>query len=84
MRDEDVSNVVVTVIPVQNRVTLQILSMWQPFKDLKLTFVVSHRVEQLRWRAEQRIVITDEDSVLLTEMENLESEEEDDPRLCWY
>ena len=82
---EDDSNVVVTVIPTQNRVTLQILSMWQPFKDLKLTFVVSHPVEQIRFRAQQRSVVTFEDSVLHTEMENLESEEEDAPRrVLWY
>jgi hypothetical protein len=54
--------------------------MWQPFKDLKQTFAVSHRVEQLRLRAQQRVVATVEDSVLRTEMENLESEEEDAPR----
>ncbi len=41
MRGEDASNVAVTAIPAQNnRVTLQILSMWQPFKDLKQTFAV--------------------------------------------
>jgi hypothetical protein len=76
---EDDSNVAVTAVPAQNRVTLQILSMWQPFKDLKLTFAVSRRVEQLRLRAQQCGVDTVEDSVLHTEMENLESEEEDAP-----
>ena len=54
--------------------------MWQPFKDLKLTFVVSRRVDQFRLRAQQRVVATVEDSVLLTEMDNLESEIEDAPR----
>ncbi len=49
------------------------------FKDLKLTFAVSQRVEQPRLRAEQRVVATVEVSVLRTEMENLESEEEDPP-----
>jgi hypothetical protein len=49
------------------------------FKDLKLTFAVSHRVEQPRFRAQQRVVATVEVSVLRTEMENLESEEEDPP-----
>ena len=29
MRGEDASNVAVTAVPAQNRVTLQILSMWQ-------------------------------------------------------
>ena len=72
VRGEDASNVAVTAVPAQNRVTLQILSMWQPFKDLKLTFAVSRRVEQLRLRAQQRGVATVEDSVLRTEMENLE------------
>jgi hypothetical protein len=80
VRGEDDSNVAVTAVPAQNRVTRQILSMWQPFKDLKLTFAVSRRVEQLRLRAQQRVVATVEDSVLRIEMENLESEEEDAPR----
>jgi hypothetical protein len=39
--------------------------------------VISHRAEQLRLRAKQRVVATAEDSVLRTEMENLESEQED-------
>jgi hypothetical protein len=30
VRGEDASNVAVTAVPAQNRVTLQILSMWQP------------------------------------------------------
>jgi hypothetical protein len=85
VRGEDASNVAVTAVPAQNRVTLQILSMWQPVKDLKLTFAVSRRVEQLRLRAQQRGVATVEDSVLRTEMENLESEEEDARwRVLWY
>jgi hypothetical protein len=31
VRGEDVSNVVVNVIPAQDKVTLQILSMWTPW-----------------------------------------------------
>ncbi len=38
---EDASNGAVTTIPSQNKVTLQILSMWSPFQDLKQTFTVS-------------------------------------------
>jgi len=39
VRDESsASNVDVTVIPSQIRVTQQILSHWQPFQDLKLMF----------------------------------------------
>ena len=53
--------------------------MWQPFKDLKQTFAVSRRAEQLRQRVQQRVVATVEDSVLRTEMENLESQDEDAP-----
>jgi len=53
--------------------------MCQHFKDLKQTFEVSRRVERLCLRASQRVVATVEDSVLRTEMENLESEEEDAP-----
>ena len=54
-------------------------------KDLKQTFVVSIRVEQLRLCVKKLVVTTVEDSVLRTEMDNLESEEEDDPRrVLWY
>jgi hypothetical protein len=69
-------------IPDQNRMTHQILSRWKHFKDLKQTFAVSHRAEQLCQRVEQRVVDTIEDSVLRPEimMENLESEEVDDSR----
>ncbi len=74
MRGEDVSNVAVTVILAQNRVTLQILSMCHPFTHLKQALAVSRRAEQLRLRSQQRIVDTVEDSVLRTEMENLESQ----------
>ena len=35
VRGEDDSNGVVTAIPSQYKVTLQILKMWSPFKDLK-------------------------------------------------
>jgi hypothetical protein len=35
--------------------------MWQPFVNLHLTFAVSRRVEQLRLRAQQRIVATAEE-----------------------
>jgi hypothetical protein len=52
---EDDSNVTVTVIPVQNRVTLQILIMCQLFKVLKQTIPVSRRAEQLRFRGNQRV-----------------------------
>jgi len=43
VRGEDPSNVV--TIPVQNSLTHQILSMWETFKHLKETFVVSDREE---------------------------------------
>ena len=83
MRGEDASNV--AAIPPQNWLTHQILSMWQHLKDLKQTFAVSRRAEQLRQRVQQRVVATVEDSVLRTEMENLESEEEDaSRRVLWY
>ena len=46
---------------------------------------MSRRAEQLCLRTKQRIVGTVEDSVLRTEMENLESQEEDAPkRVLWY
>ena len=72
VRGEDASKLV--AIPTQHRVTQQILSRWQPFKDLKQTFAVSRRAEQLRLRVQQRVVATVEDSALRTEMENLESD----------
>ncbi len=86
MRDESsVSNVAVTVIPSQYRVTQQILSHWQPFRDLKLMFVGSRHAERLSLRSQQRIVATVEDSALRTEMVDLEFQEEDAPKriLCF-
>jgi hypothetical protein len=52
-----------TNIHSQHRVTMQILNHWKTFRDLKLTFVVSRRTEQLRLRAQQRSLTTVEDSV---------------------
>jgi hypothetical protein len=49
LRGDDASNV--AAIPTQNRLTHQILSMWQHFKDLKQTFADWRRAEQLRLRA---------------------------------
>ncbi len=40
----------------------------------------SHRSEQLSLRSQQRVVATVEESVLKTEMTDLESQEEDDPK----
>ena len=72
-------------IPLQHQVTMQILKHWQPFRDLKLTFAVSRRAEQLRLRTQQRIIATADDCVLRTEMANLESQEEDAPkRVLWF
>ncbi len=83
VRGKDDSNV--AAIPTQNRLTHQILSMWQHFKDLKQTFAVSRRAEQLRLREQQRVVATVEYSVLGTEMASLESQEEDAPRrVLWF
>ncbi len=78
--ESSVSNDDVTVIPSQPRVTQQILSHWQPFRDLKLMFPDSCRAEHLSLRSQQRIVVTVEDSVLRTEMGVLESQEEDAPK----
>ena len=81
MRDESsASHADVTAIPSQHRVTQQILSHWQPFQDLKLMFAGSRRAEQLSLHSQQRIVATVEDSVLRTEMADLESQEEDAPK----
>ncbi len=83
MRGEDASNML--TIPIQNKVTQQIISLWQSFKDLTQAFAVSRRAEQLLLRSQQRIIATAEDSVLQTEMANLESQKEDDPRrVLWF
>jgi hypothetical protein len=74
------SNAAVTAIPSQHRISLQMLSHWQPFRDLKLMFAGSRRAEQLTLRSQQRIVATVEDSVLRTEMAGPESQEEDAPK----
>ena len=80
-RDESsASNAGVVVIPSQLKVTKQILLHWQPFRDLKLKFVGSRRHEQLSSRSQQLIVATVEESVLRTEMTDLESQEEDTPK----
>ncbi len=79
------SNADVPVIPSQLKVTHQILSHWEPFRDLKARFGDSRRAEQLSLRSQQRIVVTVEDSVLRTEMVDLESLEEDAPkRILFY
>ena len=63
LRGEDASEAGPT-IPTQHRLTHQILQHWQPFRDLKQTFAVSRRAEQLRLRVQQRVVATTDDSVL--------------------
>jgi hypothetical protein len=79
-RDESsASNASVAAIPSQFKVTQQILLHGQTFRDLKLKFVGSRRAEQLNLRSQNRIVATVEDSVLRTEMTDLESQEEDTP-----
>jgi len=82
VRGEDASNV--ASIPAQNGLTHKILSMWSPFKDLKQTFAVSLRAEQLRLRVQQRVVATAEDSVLRTQMTSLESQEERMPPDAYF
>ncbi len=58
VRDENsASTTDSTAVPVQHRVTQQILSHWQPFQDLKLMFVGSRRAEQLSLRSQQRVVV---------------------------
>jgi hypothetical protein len=74
------SNADTSVIPSQHRVTQQLISHWKSFQDLKLMFPHSRRVEQLSLCSQQRIVATVEDSVLRTEMTDLESQEEDAPK----
>ena len=47
-------------------------------------FVGSRRAEQRSLRSHQRIVVSVEDSVLLTEMTGLESQEDDTPNLILF
>ena len=86
VRDESSAcNADVPVIPSQLKVTHQILSHWEPFRNLKSKFAGSRRAEQLSLRSQQRIVATVEDSVLRMEMAGLESLEEDEPkRILFY
>jgi hypothetical protein len=57
VRDESsASNSDVTVIPSQHRVTQQILSHWQPFRDLKLMFPDSRHTEELSLRSQQHML----------------------------
>jgi hypothetical protein len=69
----------------QDKVTTQILIHWQSFITLKLSYTGSRRAEQLSLHSQQHIVVTVEDSVLRTEMTDLESQEEDEPpRILFY
>jgi hypothetical protein len=71
--------------PSENAYSPDSLCLCQPFKDLKQTFAVSRRAEQLRLHSQQRVVTTVEDSALRAEMGALESQEEDSPkRILWY
>jgi hypothetical protein len=80
VRDErSVSNDDVTVMPSQFKVTKQILLHCQSSRDLKLKYVGSRQVEQLNSRSQQLVVATVEESVLKTEMTDLESQQEDPP-----
>ncbi len=57
----------------------------QPFQVQQKAFAVSRRAEQLRLRRAQRIVATAADSVLRTEMTDLEPQEQNAPqRVLWY
>ncbi len=57
-------------------VTQQILSHWQPFRDLKLMFPGSCRPEQLNLYSQQHIVDTVEDS---TPSDELVGTDQDSP-----
>ena len=47
--------------------------------------MVSDRTEKLRLHTQQHVVVTGEDSVLCTELGELKSQEEDDPKcVLWY
>ncbi len=76
MGETSISNDDVVVIPSHHRVTHQILRHCQ----LKLMFPGSRRAEQSRFLSQLRIVTAVEDSVLRTEMTDVESQEEDVPK----
>jgi hypothetical protein len=78
--ESSASNADVTVMSSQFKLTKQILLHWQPFWDLKLKYVGSRQAEQLSSRSQQCVVATVEESVLKTEMADLESQEEDAPK----
>jgi hypothetical protein len=83
--ERSASNADTTDIPAQDRVTQQILNHWQPLQDLKLMCPSSRWTEQLSLRSHHRVLVTVEESVLKTEMGDLESQEEDTPkRLLFY
>ncbi len=85
VRDEtSVSNTDVADIPSHHKVTQQILSHCQSFLDLKLMCADSRRTEQLTLHSHHRIVATVEDSVPRTEMDGLESQEEDAPKCILF
>ncbi len=68
-RDESsASTAGVASVPIQFKVTQQILLYWHPFRDLKLKFIGSRRAEQLSLRSQQRVVTTVEESVLRMEI----------------
>jgi hypothetical protein len=71
-------------MPSQFKVTKQILLHWQPFRDLKLKYVRSRQTEQFSSSSQQRVVATVEESVLKTEMTDLESQEEDAPKCILF
>ncbi len=78
------SNADNVVIPSHHKVTQQVLSQWQSFRDLKLMFSDSRRSEQLSLHSQQYIVVTVENYVLRTEMVGLESQEEDVPKCILF
>ena len=53
-------------------------------QDLKLKYVGSRQAEQLNLFLQHRIVATVEESVLKTEMDGLESHEEDAPKCILF
>ncbi len=55
------SNAAITTIPSLQRITQQILSHWQPFRDLKLTFAGARRAEQLSLRSQRGLCTSDGD-----------------------
>ena len=72
-------------IPSQRRLTDQLIAHWRPYVVLRQRLSGTRSEEQLRLRKPQKFKATVDDSVLRTEMGDLEPSDEDaPPRTLWH